>query len=280
MRILASLLFLAAPALGGELKVRRDIPYAEPKNERQSLDVYYPSEGQKHPIVFWIHGGGWQVGNKTEVAEKPGAFVEKGFVFASTNYRFVPHVTVKEIAQDVARSIRWMHDHAAEFGGDPDRFFIMGHSAGAQLAAIVCTDDSYLKAEGLSFAMIKGCVPVDGDTYDLPMQIATVEQRRKDAYRRKFGDEASQKELSAVRHVARGKGIPPFLLLHVADHPETTAQAHALLDSLQKAGVKASAFPGHGKNHNSLNDDLGKPGDEPTKALFGFVETCLAEPRR
>jgi dienelactone hydrolase len=88
------------------------------------------------------------------------------------------------MAGDVAKAIRWVRDRAQQYGGDPDTIFVMGHSAGAQLAALVCTDDRYLKAEGLSFSILKGCVPVDGDTYDVPMQIATVEQERKDAYRR------------------------------------------------------------------------------------------------
>jgi acetyl esterase/lipase len=91
------------------------------------------------------------------------------------------------------KAIHWVHDHAKDYGGDPDTIFVMGHSAGAQLAALVCTDDRYLKAQGLSSTILKGCVPVDGDTYDVPMQIATVEERRAGIYRQKFGDEKSQK---------------------------------------------------------------------------------------
>ena len=78
------------------------------------------------------------------------------------------------MAGDVAKSIRWVHDHASQYGGDPNNMFVMGHSAGAQLAAQVCTDDRYLKAEGLSLAIIKGCVPVDGDTYDVPLHPKSV----------------------------------------------------------------------------------------------------------
>src|SRR5688572_10865001 len=192
-----------------EPKVHRDLPYSEPKHERQTLDVYSPPEGKDRPIVFWIHGGGWQRGDKTEVQVKPQAFVDKGFVFVSTNYRFVPNVTIKEMAGDIAKAIGWVHSHANDYGGDPNTIFVMGHSAGAQLAALVGTDNSYLKFEGITLATIKGCMPVDGDTYDVPMQIATVEQRRKEIYRQKFGDEASQIDLSPVTHAATGKNIPP-----------------------------------------------------------------------
>src|SRR5262249_27402485 len=171
---------------------------------------------------------------------------------------------------EVAKAIRWTHDHAKDYGGDPDTLFVMGHSAGAQLAALVCTDDSYLKAEGLSLSLIKGCVPVDGDTYDVPMQIETVEQKRAAIYKQKFGDAASQKDLSPVTHVAKGKHIPPFLILHVADHPETKGQSQRLVRALQEAGVSAKAYPAQGKNHTTINADLGLPDDKPTQALFEF----------
>jgi arylformamidase len=182
MKTAIALLLFASPLLAADPKVYRDLAYAEPKNERQTLDVYAPAEGKSRPIVFWIHGGGWQRGSKTEVQSKPRAFVDKGFVVVSTNYRFVPSVTIKEMAGDIAKAVRWTRDHAKEYGGDPETMFVMGHSAGAQLAALVCTDHRYLKAEGLSLSIIQGCVPVDGDTYDVPMQIATVEERRAEIY--------------------------------------------------------------------------------------------------
>jgi acetyl esterase/lipase len=277
MRLTISLacLLLASTAFAAEPKVWRDLAYAEPKKERQTLDVYAPAEGKNHPVVVWIHGGGWQRGDKTDVQKKPQALVDKGFVFMSINYRLLPDVTIKQMAEDVAKAVRWAHDHAKDYGGDPDTIFVMGHSAGAQLAALVCTDDRYLKAEKLALTLIKGCVPVDGDTYDVPMQIATVEERRARIYRQKFGDEKSQKDLSPVTHVAKGKPIPPFLILHVADHPETKGQSQRLAKALQEAGVSAKAYPAEGKTHTTINTDLGLPDDKPTQALFEFLGKVL-----
>jgi arylformamidase len=275
MRSIAALLLVATTAGAADPQVHRDRAYAVPKNQRQTLDVYAPIEGQGHPVVFWIHGGGWQRGDKSEVQAKPRAFVDRGCVFVATNYRFVPNVTIKEMAGDVAKAVRWVHDHVKEYGGDPDTIFVMGHSAGAQLAALICTDARYLKAEGLSPSIIRGCVPVDGDTYDVPMQIATVEERRAEIYRQKFGDEGSQKGLSPVSHVAKGIDIPPFVILHVADHPETKGQSQRLAKALREAAVSARAFPAEGKNHGTINSDLGMPGDEPTKEVFEFLEEVL-----
>src|SRR5713226_7325378 len=124
-------------------EVKRDIPYADPADERQVLDVYSPRDAKNLPVVFWIHGGGWQTGDKASVQIKPQVFVDKRFVFVSTNYRLLPSVDMATIVGDIARSMRWVHDHVAEHGGDPNRLFIMGHSAGAQLAALICTDDRY-----------------------------------------------------------------------------------------------------------------------------------------
>src|SRR6516225_7304261 len=226
--------------------VKRNIPYAEPAQERQVLDVYSPPNAKNLPVVFWIHGGGWQTGDKTSVQLKPQVFMDKGFVFVSTNYRLLPSVDMATIVRDIAKSIRWVHDHIAEYGGDPQRLLVMGHSAGAQLAALICTDDRYLKAEGLSLAIIKGCVPVDGDTYDIPAMIEVAETRwrvhglpfPKSTHRIKFGnDPAKHKEFSAVTHVAKDKGIPPFLILYVANHPDVTAQALRLGNVLKSANV-------------------------------------------
>jgi arylformamidase len=269
-------------ASGAEIK--RNVPYASPVHERQVLDVYSPHGAKDLPVVFWIHGGGWQTGDKTSVQLKPKVFTEKGFVFVSTNYRLLPDVDMGTIVRDVAHSLRWVHEHIAEHGGDPKRILVMGHSAGAQLAALICTDDRYLKAEGLSLDIIKGCVPVDGDTYDVPAIIETAETRwrvhglprAKFGHREKFGnDPAKHKDFSAVTHVARDKGIPPFLLLYVADHPDTSAQAQRLGNVLKAAGVPVTLFGARETTHNKINANLGLPDDPATKALFAFVEKAL-----
>src|SRR6266480_4685008 len=266
--------------------VKRDIPYADPAHERQVLDVYSPHNSKDLPVVFWIHGGGWQAGDKASVQIKPKVFMEKGFVFVSTNYRLLPSVDMATIVKDIAKSIHWVHDHIAEYGGDPKRLLVMGHSAGAQLAALICTDDRYLKAEGLSLDIVKGCVPVDGDTYDVPAIIETAETRwrvhglprAKFGHREKFGnDPEKHRDFSAVTHVARDKGIPPFLILHVAGHPDTTAQALRLGNVLKDAGVPATVFAAKETTHVKINADLGQADDPATKALFEFLGKALKE---
>ncbi len=185
--------------------VHRDIAYVEQGNERHKLDIYAPTDGENHLIVFWIHGGGWRKGDKAGVQSKPKAFVENGFV--SVNYR---------------------------------------------------------------------CVPVDTAAYDVASQVKSIGPLRRSTYTAVFGeDEESQKELSPMTYVAEGKGIPPFLILHVASRSDSTARSQAFADALKKAGVDAKVFAAEGKDHGSINRELGQPDDPPTKALFEFVNGAL-----
>jgi acetyl esterase/lipase len=265
-----------------------NIPYADSAHERQVLDIYAPADAKNFPVVFWIHGGGWETGDKTDIQIKPRVFGERGFVFVSTNYRLLPDVDMATLIRDVAKSLGWVHKNIAKHGGDPQRIFVMGHSAGAQLAALLCIDERYLKQEGVPFDALKGCVPVDGDTYDLPAIIMTAEMRQTVhglplptfGHRVKFGnDPLKHVDFSAVTHVAKGKGIPPFLILHVAGHPDVSAQAKRLGAVLEQAGIPVKVFGAGETTHSKLNADLGLDDDPATKALFQFLDPLVGGKR-
>ena len=263
-----------------------DIPYVENGHERQVLDIYTPEQvtDKKLPVMLWIHGGGWQVGDKSDVGLKPKVLTDRGFVFVSTNYRLLPDVEMDVLIRDVAASLGWVHKNIAKYGGDPQRIFVGGHSAGAQLAAIICTDHRYLKEQGVSFGVLKGCVPVDGDTYDIPKIIMTAEHRQAlyggkmftFGHRQKFGNDPEKHvDFSAVTHVAKDKGIPPFLLLYFPGNPDTRAQAQRLEAVLKDAGIPATAYGKSDSNHSRLNNDLGKPDDPATQEFFKFLDALV-----
>jgi acetyl esterase/lipase len=263
-----------------------DIPYVDNGHERQVLDIYSPVQATDEtlPVMFWIHGGGWQIGDKKDVALKPKVLTDRGFVFVSTNYRLLPDVTMDVLIRDIAASLGWVHKNIAQHGGDPRRIFIGGHSAGAQLAALICTDDRYLREQGVPFDVLKGCVPVDGDTYDIPKIIMTAEQRRMlyggkmftFGHRQKFGNNPERHvDFSAVTHVAKNKDIPPFFLLYFSGNPDTRAQAHRLEEVLQQADIPATTFGKSNSNHSQLNNDLGKADDPATQEFFKFLNTQL-----
>jgi arylformamidase len=281
--VLVCLAAIACASQAHAQRVTRDIPYAT-AHERQVLDVYAPDGAKNLPVVFWIHGGGWQTGDKGMVALKPKAFTDAGFVFVSINHRLLPTVEMGAITRDVAAALGWVHKNIAARGGDPARLLVMGHSSGGQLAALMCTDDRYTKAEGFALTVIKGCVPVDADTFDIPAIIEVAETRARVhhlplptyGHRQKFGnDPAKHLDFSAVTHVAKGKGIPPFLILHIAGHPDTTAQARRMADVLQAAAIPAKVVAGRETTHASINDNLGSPNDPVTKEVFAFVADAL-----
>ena len=266
---------------------KADVPYAGTTDFRQTLDVYAPATkpAKPAPVIFWIHGGGWQGGEKTNVQLKPKFFTDLGYVFISTNHRYVKAVPMSEIFADLAKSLRWTHEHAAEFGGDPARVVIMGHSSGAQLAAYLAIDERPLKSEGLSLKMFKGCVPVDADTFDIPAVIALATANRKAAskpepkygHREIFGGQAERwTDYSAVTHVAAGKGIPPFLILSDAAAALTPDQAKRLEGALAAKGIPAKAFGAQSTNHGKINADLGLDSDPSTAELRAFLKSVLA----
>ena len=130
-----------------------------------------------------------------------------------------------------------------------------------------------------------GCIPVDGDTYDIPKIIMTAEMRQTlyggkmftFGHRQKFGNDPEKHvDFSAVTHVAKEKGIPPFLLLYFAGNPDTPAQARRLEAVLQEAGIPARAYGKGDTNHGRLNNDLGKSDDPATQEFFKFLDGLTA----
>jgi acetyl esterase/lipase len=291
MRSLLILLAAFSPAFAADAPTplaptKADVPYAGTSDFRQTLNVYAPTakSSKPAPVIFWIHGGGWRGGEKTSVQLKPKFFTDLGYVFVSTNHRYITTNPMNEIFADIAKSLRWTHDHAAEFGGDPNRIVIMGHSSGAQLAAYLAIDDRPLKAEGLSLSIFKGCVPVDADTFDVPAVIELATANRKAAgkpepkygHREIFGGKPELWiDYSATHHVAASKGIPPFLILYDAAATLTPDQAKRLEKSLTSKGIQAKAFGATNTNHGKINSDLGLPNDPSTVEVLSFLKTVL-----
>ena len=270
--------------------VRRHIAYrgapnqdSPPQTPRNQLDLYVPVKpvppGAKRPVVVWIHGGAWKFGDKSLVNEKPQAFTERGFLFVAINYRFVPEVTFREQAADVATAIHWVRTHIAEWDGDPERLFLLGHSAGAHLAALVATDDRYLKATGESLDSVRGVMLLDGAGYDIEPQIRFAGPRLKQAYEEAFGTEPdSWAAASPVHRVQAGKTYPPFLILHVADRFDSKRQSKLLADALMAHGGEARVVPAEDKSHLTINREFGLPDDPPTIEAFRFLDG-LQKPR-
>jgi acetyl esterase/lipase len=128
--------------------------------------------------------------------------------------------------------------------------------------------------------MIKGCVPVDTAAYDVPERFAQSDAAKSSQGKLIFGDTAdSHRELSPISYVGKVQSIPAFLILHVADRPDSKIQSEQFAKALGNAGVSAAVVPAAGKTHGTINSELGLLDDKPTRALFDFMSRQLESTR-
>ena len=242
---------------------------ADPK---QRLDLVKPADAAKAPVLLFIHGGGWSIGDKAHAAPEKAKWANgKGWAFASANYRLVPQATVEQQAADVASAVAWLRANAAKEGLDPDRIVLMGHSAGAHLAALVGTDPRYLKAAGVPMAAVTGVVLLDGAGYDVPTQASAEMNLVKPMYEAAFGkDPKRQAALSPSRH-ADPPNVARWLILPIERRADSQAQSKGLADALIRAGSSATVVAVPGESHGSLNKGLGEAGDFATRQLDRFL---------
>ncbi len=258
-------------------RVYFDIPYDSAPGvdpEQLSLDVYTPEGAAARPVVVFVHGGGWSGGDKSEIGQKDRAMIAAGYVFASINYRLLPSGAHPVNVQDVARALAWIHRQIARYGGSPDRIFVIGHSAGAQLSALLATDERYLAAEGEKLAILKGVVLLDSNAYDIPRLMPHLADDG-NVYVTAFGKQQSPlwQDASPVTHVAAGKGIPPFLVVHANNDPSRAEQAESMARALRAAGIRADLLDIPERDHGSLCDQIGTTGDRATAVILDFFSS-------
>jgi dienelactone hydrolase len=253
-------------------KISSTVVYGQ--DARQQVDLYTPDDAVGDaPLVVFVHGGGWQIGNRSLVQAKPQLFKEAGYVFASAGYRLLPDAPVEQQAADLGAALKALRAQAETGGFDRDTIVLMGHSAGAHLAALVASDPQYA---GDAFGAIRGVVLLDGAGYDVMTAAATPTMELPTLYKDVFGtDPARQKALSPITHVG-GKDAPHWLALYVAERPGSKMQSEALMGALAKAGKDAKAVAITGTDHGRMNRELGtEAGKAQTEAVDAFLKRVL-----
>ena len=238
----------------------------------QRLDLTEAAGNKRPPLVVFVHGGGWSIGDKRQaIGAKAAHFIAAGYSFASVNYRLVPQATVEQQSADLASAISKLRFHAVGSNYDGDRIVLMGHSAGAHLAALVATDPSFLAAARVPLSSIKGVVLLDGAGYDVAAQMARPGNPVAAMYDAAFGkDPARQRALSPTVHAA-APNAANWLILPIQRRDDSIAQSKALAAGLTKAGNRASVIPVPGESHGSLNKGLGEDGDFATASIDAFL---------
>jgi acetyl esterase/lipase len=242
---------------------------ADPK---QRLDLVRPESGGRAPVLLFVHGGGWSIGDKRHAAApKARHFTAEGWAFGSANYRLVPQATVEQQAADIASAVAWLRANAESHGLDPDRIVLMGHSAGAHLVALVGTDPRYLQEAGVPMGAVRGVILLDGAGYDVSKQMAAPRNPVLPMFEDAFGkDPARQRALSPTLHAA-APNVASWLILPVASRQDSQAQSNALAAGLKAAGANAEVVPVPEATHMTLNRELGSDGDFATEQVDRFL---------
>lgn len=255
-----------------------------------SLDLVVPARQDGCalvPVVVWVHGGGWSVGDKQKgnIQQKASFFLKEGYALVSINYRLTPlkntdpNLRHPVHIQDVAKAFAWIHANIKKYGGDPSQIAALGHSAGAHLVALLSTDESYLKTHNQTLSMIRCTGSFDTEAYDIPGTMKTADAGQTETYSNAFGkDPKVWADASPITHVARGKGIPPFLFAKRGAVARRATLAR-FVKALNDAGIKTQEIDASSLDHAGVNNAIGAPGDTVmTGPIAAFLKACFARP--
>jgi acetyl esterase/lipase len=295
----------------------RDVVYHEgpgPASSRHRLDLFLPKGVKDYPVVLLVHGGAWVMGDNRSCGlySSVGEFLaRRGIGAVLPNYRLSPGVRHPEHIRDVARAFAWTHAHIAAYGGRTDQLFLAGHSAGGHLVALLATDDSYLKAEGLAPSDVKGVITLSG-LYHIPAaataytlggptpqafhfrQMVPLRGEssspqpganpgiplKVDVYALAFGDDPQARAAaSPVNHVR--PGLPPFLIFSAEnDLPTLPAMAVEFHQALRDQGCETWLYRVEKRNHNSILFRAIEAEDPVGREMVEFIRRHSAVPTR
>ena len=277
------------------LQQNLDITYAK-VSKRQKLDVFRPSGSEKLPIVLFVHGGAWFMGDKDffgvhrSVAK---SIANKGFVVIAANYRLSPDVKHPAHVEDVAKALAWIFANPTVHGGDVSKVSLVGHSAGAHLVTLLATDSDLWDKNGGPKASDRASVcgvvglcgvyriPGGNQIKNLAEQIGLARQiagitgpggKTFNPFKIAFGeDEAICRKASPVNHAK--KGLPPFLLLVAErDLPGLGFMAGEFEGALVKSGVPCRNRTIPSTNHISLLGEINRPSSLTATELNDFLQ--------
>ncbi|RID98418.1 alpha/beta hydrolase [Simplicispira hankyongi] len=258
-----------APVLPAGTRVLRDLAYGPDRLQR--MDVYLPAHAQAAPVLFLVHGGGWRRGDKTHgrlIDQKLAHWLPRGVVVVSINYRMLPQAAPDLQAQDVAQALAWAQQQAPGWGADAGRFVLMGHSAGAHLAALVAGDPQWLRAAGARAP--QALVLLDSGALDVP---EIMNERHARLFDQAFGsDPAYWLRVSPLQQLHAA--LPPTLLVCSSPRRDSCTQAQAYARKSQAQGGQAEVLP-QPLSHGQINAQLGQAGAY-TQAVDGFLSRFAA----
>lgn len=240
-----------------KVAVTKDVFYVDGKDRHEKkhrLDLFVPDGKGPFPVLMFIHGGAWEMGDKALYGHVGEAFARRGIVTAVVSYRLSPEVKHPAHIQDVARAFAWLKKNAKNYSGDPDRIFVTGQSAGGHLTALLALNEKYLKEVGLKLSDIAGAIPISG-VYRLGAK----------AFPDVFPED-SREDAEPARFV--GKDKPPFLVMWGDDDP---LNLRLMGRSFARQLEGAKSLEVKDRTHITIVTKIGSPKDELTEAIAAFV---------
>jgi len=261
---------LPSTTISPEVEAHKNITYAEGAEEdsaKHKLDVYSIKEKTNAPVLFFIHGGAWKSGDRALYPSLGNRYARAGFVTVVPSYRLAPKHPHPAQIEDVAAAFAWTVRHVADFGGDTNRIYVAGHSAGGHLAALLTLDDHYLAAFQLSPRLIHGVLALSG-VYNLT---------RGESQDSVFGtDPKFRREASPLFHVKAG--APPFLVTYCQwDYFSLPAQAREFHRALQHAGIKTELAFIPQENHISEMVTISREDSQLAAVALKFMKSETVE---
>lgn len=238
-------------SLPAGVRVVRDLPYGN--DDRQRMDIYLPRQAKAAPVIFMVHGGAWRLGDKgaqAVVENKVARWVTRGFIFISTNYRLLPGTAPAEQAQDVAMALAAAQDRAASWGGDPAKFILMGHSAGAHLVALLAASPAAAMKMGAKPWL--GTVSLDSAAFDV---VRIMEARHARFYDSAFGGDPAYWRAASPFHVI-SRSAAPLLAVCSTRRAESCAQASRFATQAASRDMKVVVLE-QDLSHKDINQKLG-----------------------
>jgi acetyl esterase/lipase len=234
------------------------------EKERCKLDVYLPKSGKGFATLVWFHGGGLKGGNKDGATKMARSLADSGLAVVAVNYRLSPKAKYPAYIQDAAAAVAWTKEHIEEHGGDPNRIFVSGHSAGGYLTLMLGVDSHYLHDAGTDASQMAGYIPVSGQT----MTHYTVREERGIGKYTITADEA------APVHYAR-KETPKFLVLYADHDMAARAEENAYFVAIMKGAgnTHITGLQIADRTHGSIAGKISEPADPAREAILEFINS-------
>jgi acetyl esterase/lipase len=260
-------------ALSAKVKVEKNINYTDKNEERRQLNVYYQKDISKpKDVIIFIHGGSWSSGKKDIYWWLGRNMARKGVVTVTVNYGLAPDNQYQQMGDDCAGAVKWVQKHIDTYGGDPKRIFLMGHSAGGELAELINSDPQYFRRAGIANP-VKGLILDDPFGLDMKEYMSTCEKDKNYYdFLRTFSSDPVNWEKGSPLHYVQHIRNPHLIFYGEKTYPAIRIQSARLEKLLEEQKVAAELHVIKGKKHVGMISQMIFGGNQLYSYILDFLK--------